>query len=211
MGKARHVVDLARARVAWVRGEHHETSYRDRCSDRVGPGRRSGGAGGHRDAVRRRNDLGRHPEPRLRRRRLECDRRRLRGLVLRDGRHDVRRHHDPVGGVRRHGRRLRRWLAAVPDPRPDTLGREERLRVPRARAVVLGVLAERVDRLGQPDRIRRCPVRHEPGPAGDAGIDLRAGTHASSGRARSPGSRSSSTRDGRSPTRSKRCACATSR
>ena len=48
--------------------------------------------------------------------------------------------------VRRHRRRLQGGLAALPGTCPDTGGREERLRVPRAGAVLHGLRAERVDR-----------------------------------------------------------------
>ena len=91
------------------------------------------------------------------------------------------------------------------------VGREERVRLPRPDAVVHRMLAERLDRLREPDRLRRTAVttraRCRPGRRCRR-------THRrsrSSARTRSPASRWWSTPAGRSPTRSRRSTFATSR
>ena len=165
----------------------------------------------HGNPVRGRDDVRRDPAPRLQHRRRRCDERRLGRVVQRNDRHDVLEHRDAVDGVQRHRRRLRGWVATLPGPRPDAVRREERVRLPRADAVVHGLLAERVDRVGEPDRLSGQPVRHEPGAGRHAGVDVRAGARARRRATRSRASRWSSTRAGRSPTRSRRSTSGTSR
>ena len=93
--------------------------------------------------------------PRVEHGRRRRDERLLRRVVRGNGRDDVREHHDALDRVQRHGRRLRRRVSAVPGPRPDARGREERVRLSRPDAVVHRMLAERLDRLREPDRLTR--------------------------------------------------------
>ena len=93
--------------------------------------------------------LGRHPEPRLRTSETSsATERRLRGLVLRDGRHDVRRASRPC----RRSSTSRTTIAPGGSPRfqirVQTPSGEKNVFVYLGPdAVVRGVLAERVDRL----------------------------------------------------------------
>ena len=124
---------------------------------------------------------------------------------------DVLEHRDPVDRVQCHRRRLHGRVTPLPDPGADAVRPEERVRLPRSRPVVLGLLAERVDHVGQPDRLHRRSVRHESG-AGRARRCRRTRRPTrSSAASRSPGSRSSSIPAGRSPTRSRPSWCGTSR